>query len=448
MNQMKLKTRNAAFWLKGFAWLLLIMFLFTIASRAADSFTVAKVNVVSPSERKLQYSVLVEGRIEKNREISVLTYPDLLVKSIWVNEGQRVKKGELLAKLDKGSLKEQIDKIEDEKRSLELEDAAAEANRRQEQRKQQQGLARAKNDYVQTKKKNETSFARAKKELEKARERLERQKKKGKGQGENSVAALRAVLEEKRKAYQELKEAGKAEEQAAKRAIEDAMPDVTADNSTAIHQISIKNLNKQLQKLQEVKKQKGKILAPADGVITEVLVSVGQRTPDSGIFNMTDDSAGLKFVGQLTKEDVKYVSTGDTVTIHTAEKEEEVSVTSLEMDESREFMDITALLPAKSFSLGETASLRVVQESERYSCTVPLTAVYQDASKAYVYLVQQEDTILGKQEVARKIEITVLEKNDAYAALEPDVLDSGSRIIADTDRFVESGDRVRTKEGE
>lgn len=448
MNQMKLKTRNAAFWLKGFAWLLLIMFLFTIASRAADSFTVAKVNVVSPSERKLQYSVLVEGRIEKNREISVLTYPDLLVKSIWVNEGQRVKKGELLAKLDKGSLKEQIDKIEDEKRSLELEDAAAEANRRQEQRKQQQGLARAKNDYVQTKKKNEMSFARAKKELEKARERLERQKKKGKGQGENSVAALRAVLEEKRKAYQELKEAGKAEEQAAKRAIEDAMPDVTADNSTAIHQISIKNLNKQLQKLQEVKKQKGKILAPADGVITEVLVSVGQRTPDSGIFNMTDDSAGLKFVGQLTKEDVKYVSTGDTVTIHTAEKEEEVSVTSLEMDESREFMDITALLPAKSFSLGETASLRVVQESERYSCTVPLTAVYQDASKAYVYLVQQEDTILGKQEVARKIEITVLEKNDAYAALEPDVLDSGSRIIADTDRFVESGDRVRTKEGE
>lgn len=448
MNQMKLKTRNAAFWLKGFAWLLLIMFLFTIASRAADSFTVAKVNVVSPSERKLQYSVLAEGRIEKNREISVLTYPDLLVKSIWVNEGQRVKKGELLAKLDKGSLKEQIDKIEDEKRSLELEDAAAEANRRQEQRKQQQGLARAKNDYVQTKKKNEMSFARAKKELEKAKERLERQKKKGKGQGENSVAALRAVLEEKRKAYQELKEVGKAEEQAAKRAIEDAMPDVTVDNSTAIHQISIKNLNKQLQKLQEVKKQKGKILAPADGVITEVLVSVGQRTPDSGIFNMTDDSAGLKFVGQLTKEDVKYVSTGDTVTIHTAEKEEEVSVTSLEMDESREFMDITALLPAKSFSLGETASLRVVQESERYSCTVPLTAVYKDASKAYVYLVQQEDTILGKQEVARKIEITVLEKNDAYAALEPDVLDSGSRIIADTDRFVESGDRVRTKEGE
>lgn len=448
MNEMKLKTRNAAFWLKGLAWLLLIMFLFTIASRAADSFTVAKVSVVSPSERKLQYSVIAEGRIEKNREISVLTCPDLLVKSIWVNEGQRVKKGELLAKLDNGSLKEQIDKIEDEKRSLELEDAAAEANRRQEQRKQQQGLARAKNDYAQTKKKNETSFARAKKELEKAKERLERQKKKGKGQGENSVAALRAVLEEKRKAYQELKEAGKAEEQAAKRAIEDAMPDVIVDNSTAIHQISIKNLNKQLQKLQEVKKQKGKILAPADGVITEVLVSVGQRTPDSVIFNMTDDSAGLKFVGQLAKEEAKYVSPGDTVTIHTAEKEEEVLVTSLEMDESREFMDITALLPAKSFSLGETASLRVVQESERYSCTVPLTAVYQDASKAYVYLVQQEDTILGKQEVARKIEITVLEKNDAYAALEPDVLDNGSRIVADTDRFVESGDRVRTKEGE
>jgi len=163
---------------------------------------------------------------------------------------------------------------------------------------------------------------------------------------------------------------------------------------------------------------------------------------------MTDDSAGLKFVGQLTPEDAKYVSTGDLVTLHTTEREEEVSVTSLEMDESREFMKITALLPAKSFSLGETVSLQVVQESESYSCTIPAAAVYQDNNKAYVYLVQKEDTILGKQEVARKMEITVLEKNDTYAALKPDVLDSESRIVAESDRFVESGDRVRLKEGE
>lgn len=445
---MKQKKRNTAFWLKGFAWLLAVMLLFTIIARAADAFTVAKVRVVSPSARKLQYHVLAEGRIEKNREISIVTCPDLLVESIRVSEGQRVKKGTVLAKLAKESLNEQIGKIQDEIKTIELENAAAKANKRQEQRKQQQGLARAKSDYAQVKKKNEKALLDARKEIEKAKEMLKKQKKKGKGQEENSVAEWKALLAETRKAYKETKEAGEAEEKAAKRAMEDAMPDGTVDNSTAIHQISVKNLDRELQKLQAVQKKKGKILAPKDGVITGVLINVGQRTPDSGIFNMTDDSAGLKFVGQLMAEDAKYVSTGDTVTLHTAEKEKEVSVTSLEMDESREFMNITALLPARAFSLGETASLQVVQESENYSCTVPAAAVYQDSNKSYVYLVQTEETVLGKQEVARKMEITVLEKNSSYAALEPGILDSESQIIADTDRFVESGDRVRLREEE
>ena len=40
----------------------------------------------------------------------------------------------------------------------------------------------------------------------------------------------------------------------------------------------------------------------------------------------------------------------------------------------------------------------------------------------------------------------MLEKNGSYAALETGVLDSESRIIADTDRAIESGDRVRLKE--
>ena len=443
---MKQRKRNATFWMKGFAWLLLAMFLFTIISRAADALTVAKVSVAGPSSRKLQYRVSVEGRIEKNREISVLTCPELLVKSIRVSEEQRVKKGDTLAKLDQASIMEQIDKLEDEKRSLELENEAAEANRQQEQKSRQKELARAKEDYAWLKKKNQMALAHAKDELEKAKEKVKKQKRKLNGQGEDSVEALRAAAEEKREAYHALKESSRTEERAAKRAIEDALPEQVSDNSMAIHQISIKNLNKQLQKLLEVKKKDGKVSAPRDGVITGIFAAVGQKTADSGIFNMTDDRAGLRFVGQLLAGDAKFVSTGDIVTIHAAGREEEVSVTSLEMDESQEFIKVTALLPAKGFSLGETASANIVQESENYSCTVPLAAVYQGDNTSYVYLVQKEDTILGEQEVARKMEVKVLEKNGSYAALETGVLDSESRIIADTDRAIESGDRVRLKE--
>ena len=44
------------------------------------------------------------------------------------------------------------------------------------------------------------------------------------------------------------------------------------------------------------------------------------------------------------------------------------------------------------------------------------------------------------------MEVNVLEKNSVYAALEADSLPDGSRIIADTDRYVEEGSRVRVME--
>ena len=44
------------------------------------------------------------------------------------------------------------------------------------------------------------------------------------------------------------------------------------------------------------------------------------------------------------------------------------------------------------------------------------------------------------------MEVNVLEKNDVYAALDASALPDGSRIIADTDRYVEDGSRVRVME--
>lgn len=115
----------------------------------------------------------------------------------------------------------------------------------------------------------------------------------------------------------------------------------------------------------------------------------------------------------------------------------------MELDENKEFMNVTALLPADTFSLGETISMTLVQESENYPCTLPLTAIYDDSGKKYILAVETEDTVLGKQQVARKIGVKVLEQNDSYAALESDGIKEDSKIITDTESFVKAGDRVR-----
>ena len=424
------KAGNTA-WLKGLAWLLGIMLFFTVISRAADSLTVPRVNAGSPSARKLQYTVSVEGRIGKNREISVLTQPDLLVKSMLVSEGQRVQKGEVLARLDMDQLQEQIDGVEGEKKALELQNQAVKENRSRARRKQKKTLAQAKDDYARLRRENRKALAAAKKELAKAR----------------ADSEPKASVEEKRKALEELRSAAEKEEKAAERAIQEAGAEPEADNSIEVNNISIRKLQGQIDKLDGLRKQKGRITAPETGVITGVLVNVGQKTQDTSLITMTDDSAGLMFQGQIMVSDARYVSVGDRIMLESADRKlEDIAVTSVEMDESREFMNVTALLPADTFSLGETVTMTAVRESESYPCTIPVKALRQDSGKSFVLTVQTEDTVLGLQEVARQEEVLVLEKNGSYAALDGESLDAESKIIIDSDRYVKAGDRVRVKD--
>lgn len=447
MKQIRKVTEKgkSTFWLKGFVWLFCIMILFTIISKVADSFSVAKVKVGHPSARKLQYTVSAEGQIEKNREISVLTQPDLLVKSVLVSEGQRVKKGDVLAQLDLNQLEEQLDSINGEKKALELQNQAAEKNKSLMRQKRKKALEQAKSDYRQLRKENKAALANARRDLARAKKELAEVEKKPAGEGKD-LEQKEAVAEKKR-ALEELRAAVDKEEKAAKRAIEEAQSEPEADNSIEVNNITIRSLQKQIDKLMKIKKQKGQIPAPEAGVITGVLVNVGQRTMDSGFFTMTDDSAGLKFVGQIAVSDAKYVAVGDKIVLKSADQKlEDISVNSLEMDESREFMNVTALLPADTFALGESVTMTAGQESENYPCTVPVTALRQESGRNFILTVQTENTVLGEQEVARRMEVTVLEKNESYAALEMGALDGESRIVIDSDKYVQTGDRIRIRE--
>lgn len=458
--RMKAKIDNT-FWIKGLLWFLVISFLFTILSRVADSFTIAKVTVCSPISRKIQHSLTAEGRIEKNREISVITQADILVKSILVNEGQQVAKGDVLAVLDTDHLEECIAEIRNERQALELQNQTARSTQNQERKKQQQTLQRAKEDYEWLQKQNRKEIKQAKATLKKLQKTLQKtktsiQNKKTKtpdsSQADNNagqtdpIDSLQESIVNQKTQLEELQKKARTEEQTAKRALEDAMISPVDDHTIEINNISIRKLNKQIESLITLQKQKGEILAPADGVITAILVNTGQKTSDTGIFTMTDEDAGLKFVSQISSKDAELVSVGNTITLKNTIQETEVPITSLELDENQESMILTALLPAGTFSLGNTVSAYIMQESENYHYTVPLSAIYDDNGKKYVLSLEKKDTVLGEQEVARKIEVQVVEQNDIYAALESETIQEDSQIITDTDRLVKAGDRIRLNE--
>ncbi|MEF2653586.1 MAG: hypothetical protein U0M37_05220, partial [Blautia sp.] len=64
----------------------------------------------------------------------------------------------------------------------------------------------------------------------------------------------------------------------------------------------------------------------------------------------------------------------------------------------------------------------------------------------FVYVTDKENTILGEQLVARKVEVTVRDKNNSYAALEEGSLSSEQQVIISTDREISEGSPVRLQE--
>ena len=87
--------------------------------------------------------------------------------------------------------------------------------------------------------------------------------------------------------------------------------------------------------------------------------------------------------------------------------------------------------------------MTVINQSELYDTAVPYSAIHSEDDRNYIYVAEQEETILGKEYIARAIEVEILDKNEKYAALSAQAIDLETKIITDSDRYIEAGSRVR-----
>lgn len=271
---------------------------------------------------------------------------------------------------------------------------------------------------------------------------------------QNSLTALQQQAEEGENAVREkesslsdTKDAGQQEKKAAARAIEDASAGESADVSQEINALSIEDWQKKLDKLQKLKDADGIVTASQGGVVTKVYVEPGQKTTDTTAVMLGDVSSGYLFTVQIDKDDAEYVSVGDQVSIKGVGKTaEECPVISIGTDETGEMVTVTAQLQSDLFSAGETATMETSRSSETYNYTIPAEALIQENNKTYVMISDTEQTVLGSQYVARKLEVELLDKNASYAAIDSEGISDSTWIITDQDRYVEAGDRIRLTE--
>ena len=210
-------------------------------------------------------------------------------------------------------------------------------------------------------------------------------------------------------------------------------------------------LNSEIRELRELTEADGWIYARESGKVTQLCVGVGERTPDTAQLLYTPDDGLRRLWAQLTKEQAKYVSVGTRMqlnyeTVSRGKQSEEGVVSYLESQPDgsvRILMDVTDM----GMDLGQQVTLKSTWQSENYDMVVPLSALHKDGNNSsFVYILRQENGILGVEWHASVLYVDVVDQNERYAALQSASLSPDTAIILTSTEELKENQVVRVVE--
>lgn len=269
---------------------------------------------------------------------------------------------------------------------------------------------------------------------------------------QTSVEEMKAQLQEeitaKQQAYEDAVTAANDSLRSAGRAIEDANAPEGTDSTGEIDAITREQEELTLQKLETLLEAEGKVTAPIDATVTKINLMTGEKTPDGTAMLLSDTAAGNKLVVQVDESQETYIAKGDDATVKANNKKadtlEELTVDSVRTnEENADLLDVTVQLPENSLEAGTSATLESTRISETYDCCIPIQALYEESGKYYIYVLSESSTVLGTELTATRLEVTVLDKNETSAALQPGSLSSDQQVIVSADKAISAGSRVR-----
>lgn len=189
---------------KALAGFLILMFLLTILSRAADSLTIAKVTASAATGGVISHNIEVDGNITPNKDIAISTSANIKIASVEATEGKTVKKGDLLIQLDTADLKKKLLKAQKELQVANATASDKKANEAIAADTKSKSLQRTYEDYNQTVADANDSVSKAKSDMNEAWNAYNTYKNSNSNSGETDTTvsdSLKKTVEEKQLAY-------------------------------------------------------------------------------------------------------------------------------------------------------------------------------------------------------------------------------------------------------
>lgn len=459
-----------------------LMLLFTFLSRAADSVNVAQVEIKTVQNQVITHEVTGTGKVLGTRERAVFTQEGQKVQQVYVQEGQTVKKGDILLKFSEKYLEKTIKEKQDSIKVLQgkIDDliSAQSVN----QQKKNNDLSSAQENYNSAVSSGNYSVQTAQNEAAIARQRLldyyaQRDAQKDNvpdedkfsdssefddpgnntsdntnnsdGQDNSQEQTLIDDVRAKEQAVNDAMISRSKDVQSAGQAVRDAQIGDASDSTLENTQTELETAQKELEILQKVLARKGKVKAPCDGVIKSLNAVTGSQTGAEAAIVLYETKGTFRFQTDVSKDDLKYIKTGQTATLKGADDNEieNAEIESVKEDSNNEDQYILSItVPKGTLSIGDTAEFTISQDAGPFNACVPLSALYEENGRYYVYVTDTQNTVLGDVMIARKTYVNVKDKNTSTAALDDGSLSSDQKIVISTDREISNGSRIRLLE--
>lgn len=387
---------------------LMTMIGLTFFSNTINNFALPRVQTVRPGSGALIKEIFGEGTVEVKSTREEYAAANLRVKEVMVEQGDRVSKGQPILSLDVDSLNLEVE-------TLRLEADIQQSNYLDEQARYQQ---------------IQLSLVGALKNQE---------------QKQRDYNNLKALFEKGAETAVNLQNAEKdlAEEESNCQTIRLNLEIQARKVENLAKQVA--NMTSKADILAKEAANNGVYTAPVDGLITELNFPAGSMTNNSlPLFKLADLGQGFRLIVPIDNDWVDYVKPGDTVSVNTlslGDKKTEGKIDKI-VENSRhngDEKDLWIDVSLEGLTGGEKGEIYLSKKTKPYATLVPNSAVYDDSSGSYVFVLESRKGPLGEENYLQKVDVNVEDSDNNKSALTDMVM---GEVVMQSNKPLEDGDRV------
>lgn len=452
-----------------------VLLVITLIARGTAGATMPVVTLQAPSSGTVSRNVMMNGTISYAGGTPFTLPSGLLVTSVPVQVGQTVKAGDTLATFDEEELKRAVASKQAELQQVEVQAAQQVEEDSADPYSAQLAQEQLERAYAETQKTYEEgleSVERMRLKRNEAAQDLENArnaplddalpKSEAEAQKQANIDAATAALEAAEEAlYQAEKSAEDANDAAlsAAQSVEDSRntalyalekeEESVADQNelnraaAAVSNANAAELQAELDALEALMKEGARYTAPQNGTVIQLNLKVGENSPKVGGL-LADEATNYTLSIPLDKDQAQQITVGTVLHVSQSKVSGDAAVQNLSETDAEGTVTATATLPQGGWNAG-ACNVSATSQSSRQDFVLPSTAIRQDGDGFFVLAAEEQNTILGLQNVLVRLPVTVLEEGDTTTAVSG-ALDYDTQVVVSSDKSVQAGDKVRIRD--